>query len=115
MSTFDSSNYFLYGLVLIWNAWNVLFVLTVMLAVDFIYAGLAGVLSMEFDILSEKISKVEDAEELKKLIEIHQQLIEVTGELEEIFSPLLFMNIFATIEMLCSVLFLAVVSIVTLL
>jgi hypothetical protein len=77
---------------------------------DGLYAELMMITSMEFDNLAKKISEAKSCEDLKKLIKIHQQLLEVTEKLEEIFSPLLLTNITTSISILCVAAFLGDVS-----
>ena len=71
---------------------------------------------MEFDILGQVISEIdmidgeeEAIKELKKLVNVHQELIEVSEEISDIFSGLLLVNSFGSILILCSASFLAVV------
>jgi hypothetical protein len=80
--------------------------LIVMLIWDLLYSGLMTITSMEFDILAKKVAEAKSADDLKKLIKIHQELIEVTEKLEEIFSPLLLVNISTSISILCVAAFL---------
>jgi hypothetical protein len=49
--------------------------------------------------------------ELKILVDIHQELIEASEKLEEIFSPLELINVFGYITALCTACFLAAVNI----
>ncbi|KAG5667248.1 hypothetical protein PVAND_015238 [Polypedilum vanderplanki] len=48
-------------------------------------------------------------EEIKKLAGIHQQLIEVTEELNKIFSPLMLFNVFGELVALCTSAFLLII------
>ncbi|XP_070504669.1 odorant receptor 4-like [Chironomus tepperi] len=75
-------------------------------------------LIMELDILGKTISKIrfeneeeEEVKVLKKLVKIHQELIEISEILEEIFSPILLINAFGSISSLCTACFLAVTGI----
>lgn len=47
---------------------------------------------------------------LKKFVDVHQELIEVSNDLEEIFSPILLINCVRSIVSLCTACFLSVVS-----
>ncbi|KAL7025511.1 hypothetical protein ACKWTF_013503 [Chironomus riparius] len=85
------------------------------ISTDLIFANLIQVSTMELDILSEKIKDVGliDNEkiaikELKNLIDIHQELIEVSEKLNEMFSPFQLINSFGSIVALCTGCFLAV-------
>ncbi|CAG9806666.1 unnamed protein product [Chironomus riparius] len=84
---------------------------------DLLFANLVHVLAMEFDILSVKISEIgiienekEAIKELKNLIDIHQDLIETSQKLNDIYSLLQLINAFGTIVAFCTGSFLAVQS-----
>ena len=84
---------------------------------EMLYFGLMIILSMEFDILGHVISEIDprnDQEaalkEIKTFIKIHQELIEIAEQLEDIFSLILFVNIFGMIYLICGTAFLSVVS-----
>ena len=47
---------------------------------------------------------------LKSLVNNHQELIEISEKLEEVFSPILFINIFCVIAAMCTTCFLSVVK-----
>ena len=84
---------------------------------DLLYSELVALTAMELQILGHKMSEIdpEDDQEkaldnLKKLVKVHEDLIEVTEKLEEIFSLILFMDLFGIIGMCTSLAFLAFVS-----
>lgn len=115
---FDVMKPIAYWLVFIFEFCEINFGAFLVLSTDLFYAELLCVLSMEFDILSQLIAEIdlEDGDEnaireLKKLVDIHQQLIEVAENLEEIFSRLLLANLLAFIFVLCIGAFLTVVKV----
>jgi hypothetical protein len=80
---------------------------------DILYANLLTVTAMEFDILAQQISELEGenaSRKLKKLIEVHQKLIEDTKKLETVFSPLLLVDILGFIGIACCTMFLSLVK-----
>jgi hypothetical protein len=93
----------------------------VVVATDLLYMSLLHLVTMEANNLAEIMGEIdwddedvhgesEAMRELKKLSDIHQQLIEVADEFQEIFSPLLLINVFASIAVMCVVAFLTAVS-----
>ena len=75
------------------------------------------ILNMEFDILGQVMSEIDPREdqegaikEMKNLIDIHQEFIGIAEKLQEIFSLILFVNIFGMIYLICGTAFLSVVS-----
>lgn len=105
---FDMLNPISYSLVYIFESCVLFNGILVVLFTDIFIAELLCVLSMEFDILSHLIAEIdledgdEDAiKELKKLVDIHQQLIEVAESLEEFFSPVLLVDLLVFISCLC--------------
>ena len=117
---FDYSNPLVFSLIYIFQSWILLVNLTGFLLVDMMYFGLMIVLSMEFDMLKEIMSEIDPRDDqqaaikkMKELIEIHQELIEITEKLEDIFSLILFVNIFGMVYLICETAFLSIVSIIT--
>lgn len=106
---FDTSNSIAFWLVYISNCFIFFYMGSTFVFTDLLYASLMSLTSMQFDILAEKISEAEDAAELKKLVKVHQQLLEITNPLEEIFAPLLLVNILSMIAGQCCMAFLGVV------
>lgn len=99
------------SLIGLWMSYLEIFSILVLMVLiitstDLLYASIMTITSLEFDILAMKIRKVENAEDLKNLIKIHQELTEIAGELEGIFSPLLFINIMIVVNMICATAFL---------
>jgi len=114
---FDQFQPIVYVIMWILESWIIILSAVYTLCTDLLFASLVQILSMELDILSQIISEIDMADgeeeaikELKKLVDIHQQLIEVSGKLNEIFSPLLLINVFGSITTLCTACFLSVVS-----
>jgi len=102
---FNQVQPFLYELICIGEAWVIVFGVYFILCCDFLYANLVQILVMEFEILGQIISEidVDDGEEeeavkkIKILVDIHQELIEVAEELNDIFSPIILINCFGSI------------------
>ncbi|XP_070506810.1 putative odorant receptor 92a [Chironomus tepperi] len=106
---FHENGYYLITTVL----WTIIFVTFYYICTDMLFANMTQVLCMELDILGQIMSKIdpdkneeEAIKELKKLVDIHQQLIEVSEKLQEIFSPLQLINAFGSIAALCTAIFL---------
>ena len=106
-----------YELIYMLEVWFIIFFVYYVTGSDLLYANIVQILSMEFDILGQVISEIdvdnredEALKELKKLVDIHQELIEVSEKLKEIFSPSIFINLFVTISGLCCTSFLSVVG-----
>jgi len=113
----DQSNLFMYPLLYIIETWVIVFAMYFVICTDLLFACLIQILAMKFYILGQKISEIEvcDGEEeaikeLKILVAIHQELIEVSEKIDEIFSPLQLCNAFGTITGLCTACFLSVVN-----
>ena len=114
---FDYSNPFVYSIIYIFHSWIFLVNVLALFSNEMLYFGLMIILSMEFDILGHVISEIDprnDQEaamkEIKTFIKIHQELIEIAEQLEDIFSLILFVNIFGMIYLICGTAFLSVVS-----
>ncbi|KAL7026840.1 hypothetical protein ACKWTF_005192 [Chironomus riparius] len=114
---FDQQQPIVYEALYILEIWIVIFYAFYVISTDMLFACLIQILAMEFDILGQIMSEVdvtkseeEAIKELKKLINIHQQLIEVSEKLDDIFAPLQLINAFGSITALCTTSFLAVVN-----
>jgi len=91
--------------------------LTFICMTDFLYAELVALTVMELNILGHMMSEIDPEDDqqkalddLKKLVKVHEDLIEVTEKLQEIFSLILFMDLFGIIGMMCTLAFLSFVS-----
>ncbi|CAG9801763.1 unnamed protein product [Chironomus riparius] len=110
---FDELQPIVYYIILIIDIWLIISSLVWIACTDLLFASLMQVLIMEFDILGQLISDIDmtyeiDAiKELKKIVDIHQELIIISEKLEEIFAPLEFINAFGSITALCTAAFLA--------
>jgi len=116
---FDYSNPLVYSIIYIFQSWILIVNIIAFLSIDLLYFGLMLVVSMEFDILKQIMSEIDPqvdqeaaVKKIKALIEIHQELIEITEKLEDKFSFILFVNIFGMIYLICGTAFLSVVSII---
>ncbi|KAG5667250.1 hypothetical protein PVAND_015240 [Polypedilum vanderplanki] len=99
--------------------WIVFYNILIVGGTDMLYATLTHLTTMELNNLGQIMAEInwddEDEEgelkaieEIKKLAGIHQQLIEVTEELNDIFSPLMLVNVFGMLITLCIGAFLSV-------
>ena len=114
---FDQLQPVVYELIWILESWLVFYSVLYFMCADLLFFSLMQILIMEFDILSQVISEIdmikgEEAaiKELKKLIDIHEQLIEVSEKLNEVFSFLQLINVFGSIVALCTASFLVAVN-----
>lgn len=114
---FDQFQPIVFQLIYIIQLWMIIFIIIHIFCTDMLFGNLMLILSMEFEILGQIISEINPAnneeeavKELKKLVDIHQQLIEVSEKMEEIFSPLQLFNAFGSIAALCTAVFLALVK-----
>lgn len=115
----DYSNPFVYAVVYIFHCWIFLLNVLALFSNELLYFGLMIILSMKFDILGQVMSEIDPREdkesavnELKTLIKIHQELIEIAEKLQNIFSLILFVNIFGMIYLICGTAFLSIVSVI---
>lgn len=96
---------------------GIFYVCSLVLVTDFLYSELMAVVNMELKILGKLMSEIDPADDqvealnsLRKLIDAHNDLIKVTENLEEIFSPLLFIDIFGMMVLMCASAFFTFVS-----
>lgn len=114
---FNFQHYLGFAVLYIFQVWIFCINVLVLFSEELLYFGLVIVLSMEFNILGQVMTEIdarddqnEAVEELKKLIKVHQELIEITEKLRDIFSLILFVNIFSMIYLICGTAFLSFVS-----
>jgi hypothetical protein len=113
----DPYQSWLYPIIFILQAWNLLIVTSLVLATDVFFCNLVGTTSMEFEVVAQKITRIDPENDehadrkMSEIIETYNELIAVTNELEEIFSPILLVNVFAGIFILCATVFLLFVGI----
>ncbi|KAG5670040.1 hypothetical protein PVAND_000326 [Polypedilum vanderplanki] len=80
-------------------------------AIDVLFCGLVCVLSLEFDVLAQKLAQIDPESDenvekkLSAIIDDYNELSLIGNELEEIFSLILLVNVFSSITMLCTVVF----------
>ncbi|KAG5673089.1 hypothetical protein PVAND_003164 [Polypedilum vanderplanki] len=109
---FDTMQTWLYPIIFILQVWNLFFIFILSISMDFLFYDLLCVISMEFDVLAQKISQIDpesDENADKKFGEIidgYNELIDIANELEDNFSPLLLVHIYGGIFMLCVSVFL---------
>ncbi|KAL7020234.1 hypothetical protein ACKWTF_011426 [Chironomus riparius] len=105
-----------YEIIFITQVWTAFFGVCFVICSDLLYASTMQILILELDVLGQVISDInfdngeEAINEFKKLVDIHQDLIEIAEHLEDIFSPILLINAFGSIMSLCTACFLAVVK-----
>ena len=110
-------NLYAYPFIYIFEAWFAYFAVHFVRCSDMLFACLVQILAMEFDIVGQKLSEIdptqneeEAIEKVKKLIDVHQELIEISEKIDEIIGPMQLINAFCSIAALCSASFLVVVS-----
>ncbi|KAG5670218.1 hypothetical protein PVAND_000496 [Polypedilum vanderplanki] len=102
----------LYSIFFFTQDWTFLILVLICAATDLVFCGLVCLTAMEFDVLAQKVSQLgstddENAENsLCKIIDGYNELIDIANQLEEIFSPILLVNVFASIILLCVCVFL---------
>ncbi|KAL7039895.1 hypothetical protein ACKWTF_000166 [Chironomus riparius] len=114
---FDQLQPIVYESIWIIESWLFLFTFVYLICGDMLFYSLIQILAMELNILGQVISEIDMSEgeeaaikELKKLIVIHDQLIQVSKKLNEMFCGLQFVNVFGSIIALCTASFLLVVK-----
>lgn len=91
--------------------WTGFTIAVTILATDLLFCSIIMLLSMQFKIISENIRHHhEDLGKLKDLIKLHQELVELSDLVEEIFSPSFLLNVFSSSFVICLTGFQAVVS-----
>lgn len=98
---FETSNSFAFWSIYTFNVWVVLGAFTILVLTELLYADMLMITSMEFDIIARQISETKSVEQLKILLKIQQKLYQVTKILEDIFSPILWIDNFSVISVLC--------------
>lgn len=105
-----------YPFIYIIEAWIAYFAMQYVICTDMLFACIMEILVMEFKTLGQKFSEIKldvpekkAIQELKKLVNVHQELIEISDEIDEVFSPILLINAFGSITGLCTACFLSVV------
>lgn len=110
------SRFAAYAINYAFQAWFLVVSVIFIFCTDFTFVNLIHILCLNFHELGQMIRElsctdVDSLEKLKNLIKKHQQLIEISDEIEEVFSFVLFINVFASIIALCTGAFLTIVSI----
>lgn len=114
---FDQTESGVYECIYIFEVWLSLIATFAYLTGDIMITTMTQLLVMEFDILGHEMSEIdvkngeeETIKNMKALIDVHQELIEVAEKINQIFSPLLLIDVIAWIITLCTAAFLFVVS-----
>lgn len=112
----DTSAPIVYSLLSIINTWSFIVGTFTVLMTDLLFVELVAVINVELEALAQLISEIDPADgqdeaidELKKLSENHQQLIDISEELKDIFSPILFIDCFSMMITMCCTAFLSLV------
>lgn len=95
-------------------SWTGFTIAMTILATDLMFCSILTLVSMLFQILSSEIREIQSKDEaavklLKGQIKMHQELIEISQKIEEIFSPSFLLNVFSSSFVICLTLFQAVV------
>lgn len=91
--------------------WTGFTIAVTILATDLLFCSIITLLSIQFKMVSENIRDLQgDFEKLKDLIKAHQELVELSDMVEDIFSPSFLLNVFSSSFVICLTGFQAVVS-----
>lgn len=112
----DTSDPLNYALLYIINALAFYIGIFTVLITDLLFTELLAVINMELTIFGQLISEVDPAlgqdeaiSELKKLSKAHQELIQLSEDLRDIQSPLIFIDCFGMMINMCCAAFLTLV------
>jgi hypothetical protein len=99
------------------SLWSMFAGTVFMLMTDLLYIELVAIATMELNILGQLISEIDPEDdmesarkELQRLTNVHQELIDVTEKLNEIFSLILFIDLVGIIALMCLSAFMTFVS-----
>lgn len=104
---FDAYQPVVYEILYFTISWTGFTLATIILSTDLLFCAIISLLSMQFRILAQNILEIshekpkEALKELKQLIEIHQELIDLSLELEKIFSPSFLLNVMSSGFVIC--------------
>lgn len=117
---FDQWNPVSYSVIYLVSLWIGISCLILLTTVDSFFCNIMNVLCMEFEIVGQRLSEIDPLEDqmeaikdIKKLVEIHQELIEVSEKLENIFSFFFLIDVFGIMALMGLESFLSVVSYLT--
>ncbi|KAL7025537.1 hypothetical protein ACKWTF_013520 [Chironomus riparius] len=109
----DTTNPIIYLIIFINGAWALIVGTFTVLITDFLFTELIAIINLELMALAQLMSEIDPSDgqheaikELKRLSETHQELIELSEDLRNIISPLLFINCFGMMIVLCCAAFL---------
>lgn len=100
---FDEYNPLVYGFVLLWVITMTTVFVLAMIGIDFIIFSVITVVSIEYDHLCNQLKTLHQApvENIKIIIQMHQDLIDICNTLEEIFSLSLLLNFLGISIIIC--------------
>ena len=101
---FGELDHGLYNFVFVWQFLVIIFAICGLLGPDLILYSFIMQISMQFDILCQKLEKLswkDDLEKFKELIKLHEQLLNLSKDLEAIFSPSILFNFIASSFLIC--------------
>lgn len=111
---FDQMQHGLYEIVYFYQAFITIIGVSLLVMNDMLFCSIVELTAMEFDIIADVLSEInvedEAEKELKGLIDIHQQLLEVVKKINEIFSPLMLINVLGVTTIACFSAFFCVVK-----
>ncbi|KAG5670844.1 hypothetical protein PVAND_001078 [Polypedilum vanderplanki] len=102
----------LYPIFFIIQSGDILCMALLSIAFDVLFCSLVCVVSMDFEVLAQKLSQIDPESDLnaeknlQEIVENYNNLIDIANEIEGIFSPLLLLYIFGAIFILCASVFL---------
>lgn len=93
---------------------------SVLLMTDLLFCEIVWLIALELNILAQKIREIkpkaaDSVEKLRKVHNVHMELIRVSEIFQHIFSPLLLINVMAFISSLCATAFVTLVILINIL
>jgi odorant receptor len=105
-SPFDMNNHVWFNLMIIYQTMYSIFFLGGVLACDMILYSFVTLIAMYFNVLTmrlEKLNSNEDKEKFAEMVDEHENLLKLSQDLEEIFSPSILFNFVASSFLICLV------------
>lgn len=104
---FDEYDEKFFAPIFVWTCFNMSTCLMSLLGPDLILYAFITLISMNFDILCTRLRRLKDvptaetAKKLVKLVKLHRTLIRLSDNLEQIYSPSIFINVFGSSVLIC--------------
>lgn len=105
---FNLDQFLIKEIILALLIWNNVFCCAVTIAVDVIYISILSALCMQFKVFSQRISEIDskfaetkNKNRLHEMIQLHVELIKLSDLVDEIFSPMILINLVNGAVILC--------------